>query len=170
MALARITLSLIFFSLLSFGCSVVTLLVWPVAGNRYGLLMAVGVLSGLVFLLSCLLFFSRGGAAAHATYMKILSLVLYLSSLVILYVVGLVIYSLATRSKPEPHSRPAMIALVSGLTVAAVGSIFATLRFPRLRGFVSEFRNYPRSQKVRLWEFVGEVSQDPEEPRVDAAV
>ena len=161
-SLARITASLILFSLAACACSVVTLLVWPVTGNRNGLLISTASLSGSVFLLACMLFLSRGGAAAHAIYMRVMSFILYVSSMVTCYLIGLLIYSLATRAKPAPTSRPALIGLVVGLSIAGLGCIIATLRFPRLLGFVREFQNYPRSRKVNLIDFLISAPGNPE--------
>ena len=142
--LSRLTLLLTLGSLLMVASSIAVILVWEGSQTVDSVLVsAVAFLSGMVGCVAGLIFWSRGGAASHHAYMSVLLPLLYVYTLLVLYMSVKLAIFMSTKFdqvlKNHPSARVPMMFASTTFWIAGFLEIIVTLRLPRLLSFLKDF-------------------------------
>jgi hypothetical protein len=128
--------------------------------------IGLALLSGSI---AALTFWSKGGCESHHTYLSFLLPVLYVFTLLVLYLsVKLGIFLGLGLEKKVGENATLFLAACIIYWLAAISIIVATLRLPRLVSFLRDFRKLPRSRDIQLsqclflshWSKLDEIDQD----------
>jgi hypothetical protein len=155
--LSRLTLALTCGSVVMFVSALAVLLVWEGSQTSDSVLtIALVFLSAMVGSVAGLIFLSQGGAASHFSYLGVLLPLLYVYTLLVLYMSVKLALFMSTKfdTKKFLGSKSEFIFAACSFWIAGLAEIIVTLRLPRLHSFLKDFQLLPRSKHVVLKEWV----------------
>jgi hypothetical protein len=119
-----------------------------------GYIIGVAVYSGMVTVIAATMLFAKGGAEAYLRFLNVLSLTVYVLSLFCLYLTGMLIFFLTGLARrddkytPEDRTKARVFSALTMIGFLVIVGV--SLRLPALSQFLKEFKESPKSRKIKL--------------------